>query len=53
MPLYTFKCEICDTKIERLVKLEVNATICKECGGPDFKVLSVPSPAQWGCRKGF
>ncbi len=52
MPLYTYKCELCETVTEDLVKLSeyYNAKICKECGGPSLLVLSTPSAPQWNCH---
>jgi predicted nucleic acid-binding Zn ribbon protein len=51
MPIFTFKCLLCGAVIELIVKPNVNATICEECGDVALKVLSVPSPPQWGCKR--
>lgn len=41
MPLYDFKCEVCETVFERIVKFEERLDVKCECGG-GTKVLIVP-----------
>ena len=57
MPIYKFACYICGHELEKIVKIN-EKVFCTKCAvGPleqeMEKVLSVPSPFQWGCVKGF
>jgi hypothetical protein len=66
MALYTYKCPLCKKVQERLAKLN-SIQFCDTCvytrdtvNGhyvelkPEMKIIpSVPSPAQWGCPRGF
>jgi NMD protein affecting ribosome stability and mRNA decay len=61
MAIYTFKCPMCGIVGEFLIRKN-EQVICGEClvnNDPNVaapfmdKILSVPSPMQWGCRKGF
>ena len=42
MPLFDFKCPICQTRFEKLVKSDVVAEPCIKCGGTANKQLSAP-----------
>jgi putative FmdB family regulatory protein len=59
MAIYSYKCTHCGRQVEALVRGEEHEQYCT-CGVPIsdanivtrmIKVLSVPSPAQWGCRR--
>ena len=61
MAIYTYKCPTCQKVIEALVQGSEKEQYCV-CAGKWVdgmvatkmqKVLSVPSPMQWGCQKGF
>ena len=58
MPIYHFACAMCGLELEKLVKAGEEID-CPKCG-PVFndmggykmeRLLSLPSPAQWNCRK--
>lgn len=62
MPIYTYKCPNCGRVDEKLQKSTDDVLECSTCTlRGDFTkwhtkmelVLSVPSPMQWGCRKGL
>jgi putative FmdB family regulatory protein len=45
MPLYTFKCMKCDTKVEKFLHkfTDGDEILCEECGGPCGRVFSICS----------
>jgi putative FmdB family regulatory protein len=65
MALYTYKCQMCPTTVELVARFEDDVKPCPNCTTtikngdivlgttPSLmkRVLSVPSPAQWNCRK--
>lgn len=58
MPLYTYRCNECGKVLDKLQKIGDNSPTCdchSEGDRPSVmeKVLAIPSPMQWGCRKGF
>lgn len=57
MPLYTYKCPVCDRTKEVLQKAQDAAPECEvhddaRGGSPVYmtRVLSTPSAPQWNCR---
>ncbi len=42
MPIYEFKCPQCGREVEWLALKAMNL-LCKECGAPMVKLMSVPS----------
>ncbi len=68
MPIYTFECPNCGKRVDKLRKMGDNGIVFCDCEivrpgvikntavrfPPEMKIVpSVPSPMQWGCRKGF
>jgi putative FmdB family regulatory protein len=53
MAIYTYKCEECGKIFEEIKKDRTEYSFCPVCDSEAKVQLSVPSPAQWGCLKGF
>jgi putative FmdB family regulatory protein len=61
MPIYQFQCPRCGNTLDKIRKVWDNRPVecekhCDETSdAPVYmnRVLAVPSPMQWGCRKGF
>ena len=53
--IYTFKCPKCEAVIEKIAKYNDPPPVCycTKTVKQMKLVPSVPSPMQWGCRKGF
>jgi putative FmdB family regulatory protein len=44
MPIYEYHCDSCDTRFERLQRLDdPPLAACEECGGPVRKLISAPA----------
>jgi hypothetical protein len=61
MAIYTYQCPLCGEIKEKLMRSQDYTPVCTNLDCVAWtpvpalmtRILSIPSPMQWGCRKGF
>lgn len=42
MPIFDFRCDACDTKVEKMVRTHQDRPCCESCNKPMDKLVSAP-----------
>lgn len=53
MPLYDFRCTVCDNVDEHLAKLDERTVVCGKCGAPATRLIGTPRIALEGVSGDF